>query len=184
MIQSTEHPRFRTASWHLSSTIHHQVSWLVGVYYYYCNRFTALYLGLLGRASNRGNIHPLTYPECHPIFISFFHLLRSIASSLFNLCARQSFCTTSVQVYLLVWSPPPHSAYISLPNQCLLFATHAHTIVACFAVVPRLYHLFLISLSTLYLGFYLLMFNGAFNTGSVNFGHIASDVHHQPGPVA
>jgi len=92
--------------------------------------------------------------------------------------------TTSVQVYLLVWSPPPHSAYISLPNQCLLFATHAHTIVACFAVVPRLYHLFLISLSTLYLGFYLLMFNGAFNTGSVNFGHIASDVHHQPGPVA
>ena len=31
----------------------------------------------------------------HPIFISFFHLPRSIASSLFKLRAWQSFCTTS-----------------------------------------------------------------------------------------
>jgi len=31
-------------------------------------------------------------------FISFLHLLRSIASSLFNLCAWQSFCTPSLQV--------------------------------------------------------------------------------------
>ena len=45
-------------------------------------------------------------------------------------------------VYLLVWSPPPHIPYISSPNQCLLFATHVHTIAACFALVPRLYHLF------------------------------------------
>jgi len=43
-------------------------------------------------------------------------------------------------VYLLVWSPPPHIPYISSPNQCLLFAAHAHTIVACFAVVSILYH--------------------------------------------
>ena len=55
-------------------------------------------------------------------------------------------------VYLLVWSPPPHTPYISSPSQCLLFATHAHTIATCFAVVPRLHHLFLVSLSTLYLG--------------------------------
>jgi len=41
-------------------------------------------------------------------------------------------------VYLLVWSPPPHTPYISSPNQCLLFATHAHTITACFAVVSTL----------------------------------------------
>ena len=34
----------------------------------------------------------------HPVFISFFHLLRSIASSLFKLHAWQSFCTTSVHV--------------------------------------------------------------------------------------
>jgi len=40
-------------------------------------------------------------------------------------------------VYLLVWYPPLTS-YISSPNDCLLFATHAHTIVTCFAVVPRL----------------------------------------------
>jgi len=33
-------------------------------------------------------------------------------------------------VYLLVWSPPPHIPYISSPNQCLLFATHAHTIAS------------------------------------------------------
>jgi len=35
-------------------------------------------------------------------------------------------------VYLLVWSPPPHTPYISSPNQCLLFATHAHTNATCF----------------------------------------------------
>jgi len=54
-------------------------------------------------------------------------------------------------VYLLVWSPPPHIPHTSSPNQCLLFATHAHTIATCFAVVPRLYHLFLVLLSTPYL---------------------------------
>ena len=41
-------------------------------------------------------------------------------------------------VYLLVWSPPPHIAYISSPNQCLRIAALAHTIATCFAVVPRL----------------------------------------------
>jgi len=37
-------------------------------------------------------------------------------------------------------------------NQCLLFATQADTITACFAVVPlpRLYHLFLVTVLTLY----------------------------------
>jgi len=60
-------------------------------------------------------------------------------------------------VYLLVWSPPPHIPYISSPNHCLLFAAHAHTIAACFALVPRLYHLFLVSFSTLYLGLYSVL---------------------------
>jgi len=59
--------------------------------------------------------------------------------------------STSFLVYLLVWSPPPHIPYIASPNQCLLFATHAHTIAICFAVVSRLYHLFLVFLSTPYL---------------------------------
>jgi len=43
----------------------------------------------------RRNIHP---PTILITFISFFHLLRSIASSLFNLRAWQSFRATSLQV--------------------------------------------------------------------------------------
>jgi len=57
------------------------------------------------------------------------------------------FCTTSLQVLFgLPLGLDHHTPYISSPNQCLLFAAHAHTIAACFAVVPRLYHLFLVSL--------------------------------------
>ena len=92
---------------------------------------------------------PTHHPDHHPVFISFFHLPRSIAS-LFKLQSWQSFCTTSL-VYLLVWSPPPHIPHISSPNQCLLFAVHAHTIATCFAVVSILYYLFLVFLSTPYL---------------------------------
>ena len=91
------------------------------------------------------------HPEHHPIFISFFHLKRSIASSRSNCMIGNLFAqplSTSSLVYLLDWSPPPHFSYISSPNQCLLFAAHAHTIAACFAVVPKLYHLFLLFLST------------------------------------
>jgi len=64
--------------------------------------------------------------------------------------------STSSLVYLLVWSPPPHIPYISSPKQCLLFATHAHTIATCFAAVSLLYHLFLIFLSTPHLELYYL----------------------------
>jgi len=52
-------------------------------------------------------------------------------------------------VYLLAWHPQLHTAYISSPNHCLLFAVHAHTIATCFAVVPRLCHLILVSLNLL-----------------------------------
>jgi len=41
---------------------------------------------------------PTHHLDHHPIFISFFHLPRSIASSLFKLRAWQSFCTTSFHV--------------------------------------------------------------------------------------
>ena len=41
---------------------------------------------------------PTHDPDHHPIFISFFYLPRSIASSLFKLHAWQSFCTTSFHV--------------------------------------------------------------------------------------
>jgi len=58
---------------------------------YYYNRFTALCPGLHRWASTH-------HPDHHPTFISFFHLPRSIASSLFKLHAWQSFCTTSLHV--------------------------------------------------------------------------------------
>jgi len=41
---------------------------------------------------------PTHHPDHHSLFISFFHLPRSIASSLFKLRAWQSFCTTSFDV--------------------------------------------------------------------------------------
>jgi len=41
---------------------------------------------------------PTHHPDHHSIFISFFHLPRSTASSLFKLRAWQSFCTTSFHV--------------------------------------------------------------------------------------
>jgi len=58
-------------------------------------------------------------------------------------------------VYLLAWHPPLHTPNISSSNHCLLFAANAHTIATCFAVVPRLCHLILVSLSTLHLELYL-----------------------------
>jgi len=42
--------------------------------------------------------HSLTHHPDHPVFINFFHLPWSIASSLFKLRAWQSFCTTSFHV--------------------------------------------------------------------------------------
>jgi len=51
------------------------------------------------RVSRYQKKHSPTYhPDHHPIFISFFHLPRSIASCLFKLCVWQSFCTTSFHV--------------------------------------------------------------------------------------
>jgi len=41
---------------------------------------------------------PTHHPDQHPIFITFFHLPRSIASSLFKLRDWQSSCTTSLHV--------------------------------------------------------------------------------------
>jgi len=41
---------------------------------------------------------PTHHPDHHPVFISFFHLPRSIASFLLKLRAWQSSCTTSVHV--------------------------------------------------------------------------------------
>jgi len=57
---------------------------------------------------------PTHHPNHHAIFISFFHLPRSVASSLFKLRAWQSFAqplSMCSLVYDLVCSPPPHIPY-------------------------------------------------------------------------
>ena len=84
-----------------------------------------------------------THPDHQTSFINFLPLLQSTASSLFNLYAWQSFppLSRSSLVFPLVWDSLFHTPYISSPNHHLVFATHAHTIAACFAVVPILCHL-------------------------------------------
>ena len=127
------------------------------------NHFMALWiLSWTTRVSQYQKKHSPThtYPGHQLSLICFIHLLRSMASSLFNTRAWQSFSTICVQVFFglpLAWHPPLHTPYISSPNHCLLFATHAHTIAVCFAVVPRLCHVILVSLSTLYLEFCLVV---------------------------
>jgi len=108
-------------------------------------------LGQPGWAGSRRNIHPLTpiVVIIHPlsassIFYDAWHPLFSIyvTDSLFP----QSLSKFSlVYRYLLAWHPPLHTPYISLPNHCLLFTAHAHTITTSFAVVLRLSHLILFS---------------------------------------
>jgi len=125
----------------------------------YYNHFTALCPGLPGWAGTRSNTHPpailiiiqslsasfIYHDPQHPPYYNYV---------LGNLFAQH--LSMSSLVYLLVWSPPPHIPYISSPNQCLLFAAHAHTTATCFAVVSVLYHLFLVFLLTPYLELCLL----------------------------
>jgi len=95
-----------------------------------------------------------TYRGHQSSLICFLHLLRCMASSLFILRAWQSFSTISIEVCIglpLGLAPPLHTPYSSSPNHCLLSAAHANTIATCFTVELRLYHLVLVSLSTLYL---------------------------------
>ena len=108
------------------------------------NHFTALWI-LSGttEVSRHQNKHSPThtYRSHQSPLICFIHLIRSTASSLFNPLAWQSFSTISLQVF---FGQPLGLAPSTLySNHCLLFATHAHTIAACFAVVPRLCHLVL-----------------------------------------
>jgi len=119
------------------------------------NRCVCVCPGLPRWAGTRRNIHPLTrhiHPDHQTSFINYIHLLRSIASSLFNLRAWQSSSTTFLQSPDSLWSSSwSETLYFILhtflhPNHHL-FATHAHTIAACSAVIPMLCHLSLISLS-------------------------------------
>jgi len=99
---------------------------------------------------------PTHHPDHHPIFNCFFHLPRSTTSSLFKLRAWQYFCRTSFHVLFGLPLGLEPSTSCSIPNQCLLFAAHGHTITACFAVVSISYHLFLVYLLTPYLVLCLL----------------------------
>jgi len=104
-------------------------------------QFTAICPGLPGWAGTRRNIHPPT-----SILIINHPLSASSSTTIHSILPVQFMCLTvfgwplskSSLVYLLVWNSPPHTPYISSPNHCLLYAT-------CFAVVPKLCHLFLLS---------------------------------------
>jgi len=102
-----------------------------------------------------------TYPDHQSSCICFFHLLQSMASYLFRQHAWQSFCTISIPSFLWYssWSGTLHFILHTFlhPIIVFFFAAHAHTIATCFAVVPKLYHLILVSLSTLYLELYCLV---------------------------
>jgi len=105
-----------------------------------------------------------TYPDHQSSLISFLHLRQSIASSLFNLRALQPSGTPAADSQQgamghslascasllhnlsprILWStsflhPTLHTPYISSLNHCHLFATHAHTIATCFALLMRLW---------------------------------------------
>jgi len=59
------------------------------------------FYGTLSGTTRVSQYSPTLHPDHHPIFISFFHLPWSIASSLFELRAWQkwqSFCATSLHV--------------------------------------------------------------------------------------
>jgi len=96
---------------------------------------------------------PTHHPDHHPVFISFFHLPRSIASSLFKLRAWQSLHNPFLYpLSSTSWSGALHLIFHTFLHPIsLLFAAHAHTIATCFAVVSILYNLFLVFLSTPYL---------------------------------
>ena len=68
-----------------------------------------------------------THPDHQTSFINFFHLLRSIASSLFNIRAWQSFSTTCLQVLFgLPLGLGPSTSYISSRSHHFPFTAHAH----------------------------------------------------------
>jgi len=104
--------------------------------------------GLPRWAGTRGNIH-----HSHLSWSSIIlYLLPPFTTIHGILPVQDAFLTVFFAQQLskssLVWHPPL-TPYISSPGHCILFTAYAHTIAACFAVVPRLYHLILVFISTL-----------------------------------
>jgi len=111
--------------------------------------------------SSWSSIIPICFLWHPPYSIHVFYRLFPQSLSKFSL------------VYLLAWHPPLHTPYISSPNNYLLFTTHDHTIATCFAVVLRLCHLNLVSLSTLYSELYLVT---SHHTSILPFSSLHSEV--------
>ena len=108
----------------------------------------------------RRNIHPLTpfLFIVHPLSTSSIcydplHPLGSVY--VLDSPLRQPLSRSSL-VFLLALDPQLHTSCISSPSHHLLFAAHAHAIAVCSAVIPVLCHLYIVSLSTPYLGVCLL----------------------------
>jgi len=93
-----------------------------------------------------------TYHGHQQSLICFLHLLRFMHPPC-SIHAPDSLFAQSLSkfslVYLLIWHCSLHTPCISSSNHCLLFTAHAHTITTCFAAVPRLCHLILVSLNPL-----------------------------------
>jgi len=82
-----------------------------------------------------------TFTHSHLSWSSIIPYLLPPSITIHGILSVQFTCLT---VYLLAWHPILHTPYISLPNHCLLFAAHAHTIATWLAVLPRLCHLILV----------------------------------------
>jgi len=112
-------------------------------------------------AVTRRNIYPLT-----PILVINCPLSASSIYFIHDILPVQSMCLT-VFFHIIfpsfLWPTSwPGTVHFILhtflhPIIVFFFATHAHAIATCFAVVPRLCHLILVSLSTLYLEFCLVV---------------------------
>jgi len=92
--------------------------------YYNNNHFTALWTTQFSQHQKKHSpTH--TYRGHQSSLICFLHRLWSKASSLFNMCACQSFSTISVQVLFglpLGQAPPLHTTYIS--STIIVFFSH------------------------------------------------------------
>jgi len=101
------------------------------------NHFTALWsFSGTTRVSRYQKKHSPThtYRGHQSSLICFIHLLRSMASSLYNPCTWQSFSTISLQVFFglpLVWHPLPHTVTVSALSVPSLILIHQCCIVRC-----------------------------------------------------
>jgi len=123
------------------------------------NRFMTLHFV---RDNPGGPVPEETFTHSHRLWSSIVPYLLHPSNTIYGILPVQFTCLTVFFHNLcpsFLWTTSwliPSTSYSlhSLPNHCLLCAAHAHTITTWFAVVPRLCHLTLVSLSVLYLELY------------------------------